>query len=169
MPVRSLMLRMALPAVLWLSACGDSLVGPPPSGFGKFDGRLNGAEWHGYGWAVLSNDTLYLFGRRDINTETGVAEELRFSAAFLGQADHSINNAVHAQVDRGSAEFSPRASGQMRIVTYDGVVLIGTVSVANSGSGAWTFEAGDFDVPVFFSFEEVPEFPGPALPPTPGS
>jgi hypothetical protein len=169
MPVRSVMLRMALPAVLLLSACGDSLVGPPPSGFGRFDGRLNGTDWHGYGWAVIANDTLYLFGRRDINTETGVAEELRFSAEFIGQGDHQISDGVHAQVDRGTVAFSAPASGQMRIVTYDGVVLIGNISVANSGTGAWAFEAGDFDVPVFFSFEEVPDFPGPALPPTPGS
>jgi hypothetical protein len=160
---------MAVPAMLIVSACGDSLVGPPPSGFGKFDGRLNGVEWHGYGWAVIANDTLYLFGRRDINTETGVAEEVRFATHFLGQTNHAITNAVLAQVDSGTAEFSSGASGQMSVVTYDGVVLIGTISVAAAGNGGWTFEAGDFDVPVFFSFEEVPEFPGPALPPTPGS
>ena len=169
MPVRSVMLRLALPAALMLSACGDSLVGPPPSGFGKFDGRLNGAEGHGYGWAVISNDTLYLFGRRDINTETGAAEELRFATHFLGQSNHPITNAVHAEVDGATAEFSSGASGQMSVVTYDGVVLIGTISVAATGTGGWTFEAGSFDVPVFFTFEEVPDFPGPALPPTPGS
>ena len=63
-------------ALVMLSACGDSLVGPPPSGFGTFRGTLDGEAFNGYGWAVLIGDSVHIFGRRDINTEIGAAEEI---------------------------------------------------------------------------------------------
>jgi hypothetical protein len=153
--------------LLLLSACGDSLVGPPPAGFGTFHGRLNGQIWNGYGWSVLVNDTLYLVGRRDINTEIGAAEEVRLSAYFIGNGTYQITNAIYGSVQSGTVQFSGRASGPLQLINFDGTFLAGSFSVTESATSGWRFEAGEFDLPVFRSFAEVPVFPGPALPPGP--
>ena len=154
-------------ALVMLSACGDSLVGPPPSGFGTFRGTLDGEAFNGYGWAVLIGDSVHIFGRRDINTEIGAAEEIRISALFIGQGSYQITDAIHGEVERGSAQFSARAPGQMVVTTYDGTYLVGTISLALAGSSGWRFEGGNFDLPIFHSFDDVPVLPGPALPPEP--
>lgn len=154
-------------SLLLFASCGNSLVGPPPSGFGTFRGRLNGEPWNGYGWAVLVNDTLYLFGRRDINTEIGAAEEIRMNVPFTGVGSYQVTNAIHGEVQTGNTTFSARASGPMQLSTYDGVFILATVSVSVTGPGGWSMENGQLDMPVFHSWDDVPVFPGPALPPEP--
>ncbi len=147
-------------SLLTLSACGDDLF-ELPSGFGRFEGRLNDAPWNGYGYAVIQNDTLYLVGRRDIAPGGNDAEEMRVRVPFTGAGTYQLTgaSAEFADIVTGISTSLP-ATGQMELATYDGIFSVGTITLtAQTAGGTRRFTAGTFDVPVFMSFGEVPPMP----------
>jgi hypothetical protein len=156
---RLLLAFFAVP--LLLSACGDPLFSPP-SGFGVVEARRNDELWNGYGWAVIVADTLYLTGRRDISAQAGDAEEVRVKVPFNGVGTYQLTTAMAslANIAGGNATAIAPASGQMVLSNYDGIFVVGTMTLtAQTGAGPVTFTARRVDVPVFFSFAEVPPLP----------
>src|SRR5688500_10019455 len=82
---------LAAAALLAAAGCvsGDPLSPPPVAGLGTLEGRWDGEEWRGYGYAVLSADTLYLVGHRP-DPKYFYDEVVQVQVPFRGAAAYAL-------------------------------------------------------------------------------
>ena len=144
---------------LLLASCGESLITTPP-GFGVVEGQWNNVGWNGYGWAVLVTDTLFLTGRRDVSGSE--SQEVRVKVPFNGVGTYQLNatNSSIALIVGNDGVTQAPATGQFVVSQYDGFFVVGNMNMtAQLPSGTVTFAGRRFDMPVFFSFADVPQLP----------
>ena len=163
-PLRSAVRRLAaLPlltlVVLALAGCANDGF-EPMRGFGTFEGQWDGMEWHGQGYAVLVNDTLYITGHRP-DPDVYYDEFVQVRVPFTGAATYTLDAAHGAlkQVTGGDAGYMSGARGELRVTQYDaqGARVRGTLQLTSVLPGLnWRFDSGSFDVPIYDSWAEIP-------------
>jgi hypothetical protein len=158
---------VSLIAVLFapiLGGCGRDTVAPQPlaprAGLGTFDGRWDGAAWHGYGYAVLVADTLFVVGHRP-DPRYYYDEYVRARVLFHGVATYAVSAGMASleQIVGGDAGYFPDAAGELDVTEYDASAarVRGVVQLASvEPSHPWKFEQGAFDVPVYARWQDVP-------------
>jgi len=158
----------ALAAAVLLAAAGcvsgDPLSPPPVAGLGTLEGRWDGEAWRGYGYAVLSADTLYLVGHRP-DPKYFYDEVVQVQVPFRGAATYplTVKEATLRQITGGDAGYFPGAVGELRVTHHDRAAarIQGTISLtAAEQSFRWRFEDGTFDAPVYARWEDVPRVRG---------
>ena len=153
---------LALALALTLGACKDDTTNLERLG-GPFEGRWNGREWDGHGFAVLMQDTLYIVGHLDVYDQGYYEQQVRIQVSYAGGGRYVLDGtparqARMAQIVGGDAGYFPGATGEMFVRELEGgTVMEGTLRLtANGPNGPWGFEDGEFRVQVYDSFLEVP-------------
>ena len=145
-------------------ACDEDPVAPD-AGFGVFEGRWDGKDWRGQGYAVLIADTLHLFGHRP-DPQSYYDEFVRARVRFTGPGTYAVatEQGSMEQITGGDAGYFPSASGELRVTRYDATTrrVAGTLRLRVTdpryppGTFDWRFEDGTFDVPVYTRWEDRP-------------
>ena len=143
-----------------LHACDGDDPFEPALGLGTFEGRWDGLEWRGQGYAVLVGDTLYVTGHRP-DPRYFYDEFVRARVPFTGAATYAVDStrAELQQIVGGDAGHSASARGELRVTAYDAAArrVRGTVQLTTvRPEMPWRFEGGVFDVPVYVSWSDVP-------------
>ena len=155
---------IAAVCVMAISACGGG--GPtalgPAEGFGPFTGRWDGESWRGYGFAVVRDDSLFLSAHRP-DPRYYYDEYVRVATPFAGIGTYEIaaDGGRLAKMTGGDAGHFPSASGTLRVTSYEigSGTIKGTIALVSAKEALpWTF-LGAFSVPIYESFEAVPDAP----------
>ena len=159
-PFRRSRILLASVLLALASACGESLLGPAPEGFGPFAGKWDGERWEAMGYAVLDGDTLHVVGHRP-DPKYYYDEYVQVRVPYQGVGTYEIpaHRGSLAKITGGDAGYFPDAAGVLRITGYSAAEqrARGTLHLEADGpDGRWRFEDGAFEVPVYASFRDVP-------------
>jgi hypothetical protein len=142
-----------------LGACSDGLTDPAKLPVGSFNGRWDGAAWHGRSFAVLTHDTLFVFGHRP-DPQYYYDEYIQARVVFTGRGSYFVPESAGqlAKITGGDAGYLPSAEGTLIVSGYDpnAGTLVGELTLTANHDGATWRARGAFHTPVYASFLEVP-------------